>query len=337
MKAIVLSAVGGVEALELRDVPDPVAGPGEVVVLLERAALNHRDVWIRKGMYAGMKLPAILGSDGFGRVESVGPGVAPSLEGRSVVIGPGLDWGDDQRIPGPKFRVLGMPDDGTYARKIKTPASNVFDAPPNLSPGEAAALPLAGLTAYRALATRAQLKAGETLLITGIGGGVSAIALPIARAMGARVFVTSGSDEKLATASAMGAEGGVNYRSGDWTKAALSLIGNEGPDVILDSVGGETFSRALGVVRRGGRIVTYGATTGPADKYEITRLFWKQIDVLGTTMGSPKEFAELLKLVGDHDIRPAVDRTFPLAEAAEAHRRMEEAGQFGKILLDVTS
>lgn len=334
MKAVVLREVGPAESLTWEDVPDPRPGPGEVVVRLHAAALNHRDIWIRKGLYGGIRLPAILGSDGAGRVVGVGEGVDSSLIAREVVIDPGLDWGDDPASQGPKFRVLGMPDDGTYAELIRVPASSVHDRPAHLSPQEAAALPLAGLTAYRALATRARLEADETLLITGIGGGVAAIGLLIARAMGARVIVTSRDDAKIAEAQKLGAEAGVRSDDPDWPKAVARLTGGEGPHVVMDSVGGATFAKALAAVRRGGRIVTFGATTGPVEKLELTRLFWKQVDILGSTMGSPREFAAMLDLVRSSGLRPPVARVFPLSEAAAAQRFLEEGGQFGKVVLD---
>lgn len=334
MHAVVLRGVGPSKSLQLETVDDPQAGPGDVVVRLEAAALNHRDVWIRKGLYAGIKFPTILGSDGCGTVIQVGQEVSSEWIGRSVVINPGLEWGDNPRVPGPKFRILGMPDGGTYAELVRVPAENVCDRPAYLSANEAASIPLAALTAYRALVTRAQLKSGETVLITGIGGGVSAFGLQIAKALGARVVATSRSDRKLEEASKLGADGTLNVTSGDWSKEAIKLSGGEGPDVILDSVGGETFGRALSVIRRGGRIVTYGATTGPIDRFDITKLFWKQVDVLGTTMGTPLEFAAMIELFERKAIRPAVARVFPLAEAGEAQEFMEGAKQFGKIVLD---
>lgn len=337
MKAIILREIGTCEALRLEDVADPVAGRGEVVVKLKAAALNHRDVWIRKGQYAGIRLPTILGSDGCGTVLHVGDGISTALIGQSVVLNPGLDWGDNPRIPGPKFRVLGMPDDGTYAEMIRIPASSVAARPNHLSALEAASLPLAGLTAYRALVTRAGLKSGETVLITGIGGGVSAIALQLAKAIGSRVVVTSRSEEKLALAKTLGADEVLHVGTDDWSKQAIRLCGEDGPDVILDSVGGETFSRALGIVRRGGRIVTYGATTGPAERLEITRLFWKQVDILGSTMGNDEEFGAMLRLVDKHKIRPPVSKVYPLAEAANAQRFMEQSEQFGKIVLEIAT
>jgi zinc-binding alcohol dehydrogenase/oxidoreductase len=292
-------------------------------------------VWIRKGMYAGIKLPMVLGSDGAGQVSEVGEGVDRSLVGQAAVINPSLDWGSDERVQGPSFRILGLPDYGTYAQFVKVPAQNVFRRPAGLSVEEAAAIPLAGLTAYRALVTRAQVRAGETVLVTGIGGGVSSFALQIAKKLGARVLVTSGSDAKLARAQELGAEGGVNYHKDDWAKEIVKLAGGEGPEVVIDSVGGATFVKATELVRPGGRIVTFGATTGAADKVEIRRIFWKQISILGSTMGTAREFGEMLALFGPGGLRPAIDQVFPLAEAPSAHRRMEEAGQFGKIVLRI--
>lgn len=322
MQAIILRAIGGPENLRLESVPDPTPGPGEVVVRVRAAALNHRDVWIRKGQYAGIRLPVILGSDGAGELP----------DGRRVVINPGFEWGTDPRVQGPNFRILGLPDDGTYAELVKVPAEQVHDFPANWSWEEAAALPLAGLTAYRALASRAQVQPGETVLITGIGGGVSQCALQIARALGARVFVTSGSDDKIARAVSLGAAGGVNYKQPDWVRQLVSMSGG-GPDVVIDSVGGETLNQAIEAVKPGGRIVNYGATTGPTPKFEARRLFWKQVSLLGSTMGSPAEFAAMLDLYSKGGLRPSVDQAFPLSDAAAAHRRMEESGQFGKIVL----
>jgi zinc-binding alcohol dehydrogenase/oxidoreductase len=335
MKAIILRDLGEADNLRMEELPDPKPGPNEVVVRLEAAALNHRDVWIRRGLYAGIKLPIILGSDGTGQVAAVGEGVERHWMGQSVVINPSLDWGPDDRMQGPNFRILGLPDDGTYAQLVKVPAQNLHPRPAGLSVEEAAAIPLAGLTAYRALVTKAKVQAGETVLVTGIGGGVSTFALQIARSRGARVLATSGSDAKLARAKELGAEGGVNYKNPDWAKEVVKLAGGEGPDVVIDSAGGATFVKAIELVRPGGRIVTYGATTGAAEKIEVRRIFWKQIAVLGSTMGTPREFQEMLGLFGPGGLRPVIDQVFPLADAPAAHRRMEEAGQFGKIVLRI--
>jgi NADPH:quinone reductase-like Zn-dependent oxidoreductase len=336
MQAIVLRELGGPEKLKLETVPDPQPGPGEVVVRLKAAALNHRDVWIRRGQYAGIKTPIILGSDGAGTVSAVGPNADAKLFGTEVVINPGLDWGNDDRVQSPKFRILGLPDDGTYAELVRVPASNVYPKPAGWSWEEAAALPLAGLTAYRAVVSRAQVGSMDRVLVTGVGGGVSQFAVQIAKARGATVFVTSGSDDKLTRAKQkLGADGGVNYRTGDWGKEIVKLCGGEGPDVVIDSVGGETFGKAIEIARPGGRIVTYGATTGAVKEVEVRRIFWKQLSLLGTTMGTPTEFAAMLDLFGKGSMRPMVDAMFPLADAGAAQRRMEEAAQFGKIVLRI--
>lgn len=334
MKAIVLRELGSVDNLKLEEVPDPQPGPGEVVVRLHAAALNHRDVFIVQKLYPNIKLPAILGSDGAGVVSAVGEGVSAELLGQEVVVNPSLEWGDDERTQGPKYRILGMPEEGTFAEFIKVPAENVNPKPAHLSFAEAAALPLAGLTAYRAVVTRAQVKAGETVLVTGIGGGVATFALQIAKALGARVFVTSGSDEKLARAQSLGADGGVNYKTADWGKQLVALTGG-GPDVVIDSAGGDALETSARILKQAGRIVFYGATTGLAKNLDLYRLFFKQATLMGSTMGSPREFAALLDLYTKEQIHPVVDQVFPLAEAAAAHRHMEEAGQCGKIVLQI--
>ena len=337
MRAVVLREPGGPENLKLEEVPDPSPGVSEVVVGLKAAALNHRDVWIRSGTGAyagGFKHRVILGSDGAGEVLSVGSGGDRSLVGRAVVINPSLDWGDDHAAQGPDFRILGLPDDGTYAQAVRVSAGNVHPKPVALSFEEAAAIPLAALTAYRAVVSRARVQAGETVLVTGIGGGVSTFALQIAAHLGARVLVTSGSEAKLARAREMGAAGGANYRTQDWARE-IAAQSKGGPDVVIDSVGGETFAKCVEILKAGGRIASYGATTGPVKDFVLRNLFWKQATAVGTTMGSPREFAAMLKLY-DQGLRPVVDKVFPLADTAAAHRRMEEAGQFGKIVLAIS-
>jgi zinc-binding alcohol dehydrogenase/oxidoreductase len=333
MRAVVLHAVGDVEQLRMEQRPDPHPGPGEAVVRLRAAALNHRDVWIRKGQYAGIKLPIILGSDGAGQVVEVGSGVDRSWVGRDVVIDPSLNWGTDERAQGSSFHILGLPVDGTYAEMVLVPAANLHPKPAHLSWEEAAAVPLASVTAYRALVTRAQVQPGETVLITGIGGGVAATALVIAARLGAKVWVTSGHDAKLKAARTHGAEGGVDHRKDDWTKTLVAEIGYR-PDVVIDSAGGDTFNKALDVLKPGGRLVTYGSTLGAADRVEIRRIFWKQLNVLGCTMGPPSDFAAMLKLY-EGGLRPVIDKVFPLEQASDAHIRMEAGDQFGKIVLKI--
>jgi zinc-binding alcohol dehydrogenase/oxidoreductase len=333
MKAIVLRELGAAENLKLEDAPDPQPGAGEAVVKLKAAALNHRDVFIWQGLYPNVKLPAILGSDGAGVVAAVGAGVDQSLIGREVVIEPGLNWGPSEEIQGKNYRFLGMPEDGTYAEMIKIPAENLSPKPAYMTFEEAATLPLAGLTAYRAVATRAKVNAGDTVLVTGIGGGVSMFAAQIAKQLGARVYVTSGSGDKLARARELGADGGANYKNPDWGKMITEMTGG-GPTVVVDSAGGESLETAIKIIKPAGRIVFYGATTGLA-KIDLYRMFFKQLTLMGSTMGSPREFAAFLKLYGEANLRPVVDRVFPLAEAAAAHRRMNDAEQFGKIVLRI--
>ena len=335
MKAIVLREPGGPEKLLYEDAPDPVAGAGEVVVKLKAAALNHRDQWIRHGLYAGIKLPIILGSDGAGVVASVGAGVDAALVGKEVVINPSLDWGSDENAQSKAYRILGLPDDGTYAEYIKVPAANVIAKPAHVSFEEAAAIPLAALTAYRSVTTRAQVKAGETVLVTGIGGGVATFALQFAKALGAKVLVTSGSDEKIGKAKELGADGGVNYKSETWSKELIALNGGVGPDVVIDSAGGKTLEKAVEIVKPAGRIVFFGATTGLAHDLDLRRIFFKQLNLMGSTMGSDREFAAMLKLYTEHKLKPVVDQVFSLADTPAAHQHMEEGGQLGKIVLKI--
>ena len=333
MKAVVLRTLGEPDVLRIEDVPEPRPEPGEVVVRLRAAALNHRDLWIRKGRYAGITLPVILGSDGAGEVAQTGAGVDSKWRGRDVVIDPSFNWGNDERAQGPDFQILGLPRDGTYAELVKVPAEHLHERPPHLSFEEAAAVPLASVTAYRALVIRAQIKPGETIVVTGIGGGVATSALRIATHLGVQVYVTSGSDSKLEAARAQGAAGGVNHHDPEWPKALIALIGSR-PDVVVDGAGGETFNKALDLVTPGGRVVSYGATLGPAQNVEVRRIFWKQLNVIGSTMGTRRDFSAMLQLYAD-GMRPIVDRILPLDQAAEAHRRMEEGQQFGKIVLRI--
>ncbi len=332
MNAIVLRELGEADNLRLEVVPDPTPGPGQAVVRLRAAALNHRDAWIRRGQYAGIALPIILGSDGAGCVESVDAGADPQWVGRDVVINPSLDWGDDARAQGPRYRILGLPENGTYAERVVVPAANLFPKPATLSWEQAAAIPLAGLTAYRALVTRARIAPGETVVVTGVGGGVATFALLFARHLGARVFVTSGSDDKIARAVELGAAGGVNYHHEGWGKTLQALC-EGGPDVIIDSAGHDALPTLIDVARPGARIVTFGATTGSPTMVEVRRIFWKQLSLLGSTMGTPEEFGAMLALF-DGGLMPVIDQVFPLADTAQAHARMDQAGQFGKIVLD---
>ncbi|MCS6929726.1 MAG: zinc-binding dehydrogenase [Saprospiraceae bacterium] len=316
-------------ALELREIghalipterPVPTETADTAVVRLRAAALNHRDYWIQQGQYAHIRLPAVLGSDGAGE-----------WRGRPVVIYPGLDWGDDPTMPGRNFRVLGMPEDGTFAEYVLVPRANLFPKPEHLTWKQAAALPLAGLTAYRTLFTRCQLRAGERVLITGIGGGVALMACQLAIAAGAEVFVTSGSDEKIQRAIQMGASSGVNYRAADWPKQLRAMAG--GFDVVIDAAGGDAFSLLPPLCNTGARIGIYGGSLGKINSLSPQVIFWKQLAIYGSSMGSPQEFEHMLRFVQQHRIVPVVDAVFPLAEGNVALRRLAAGEQFGKIVL----
>lgn len=332
MKAAVFLATK--QPIVVRDEPDPTALSGHAVVRLKAAALNHRDLWIQLGLYAGIKLPVIPGSDGAGVVEAVGDVRDQQWIGREVILNPSLEWGSDPRAQGPHFRILGLPDAGTFAERISIAVVNLAPKPAHLSWEEAAALPLAGLTAWRALFTRAQLKAGEKVLVTGTGGGAALFAAQFAIAAGAQVWVTSSSPEKILRARALGAIGGANYREENWSADLLKVAG--GPfDVIIDSAGGEGFGKLIELTRPGGRIVFFGATAGNPPGIDLRKCFFRQINVLGTTMGSPVDFEGMTALVTARKIVPAVDRAFPLADAEKALRYMEGAAQFGKIVLTI--
>ncbi len=336
MKAMVLRELGGPDQLSYEDVPEPEPGPGETVVRLRAAALNRRDVFVTYGQYPGARpeaLPVILGSDGSGEVVARGEGAAGPDEGTEVVINPALYWGDDPRKPGKEYRILGLPDDGTFAQFVKVPAENVFPKPSHLSHEEAAALPLGALTAYRALVTRGEVEEGETVVVPGVGSGVATLVVQMAAALGARVFVTSGSDEKIEKAKEFGAEGGVNYDSEDWSRELKSMAG--GVDLSVDLAGGEAFNALVSLAKPGSRIVAVGATAGPTPKAMTIRIALKHLDVLGTAMGTNEEFGAMLDLFAEHGLQPTINETYALEETAKAMKYMEEGKGIGKIVLDI--
>jgi NADPH:quinone reductase-like Zn-dependent oxidoreductase len=322
MKAVRLHDLGGPEHLRVEDIETPQAQSGETLVRVRAAALNHRDVFITQGLYSNIQLPRTLGADGSGEAN-----------GKPVIIDPTIGWGEDDRVWRPDATILGMPRDGTFAEYVAVPSDNVHAKPEHLSHEEAAALPLAGVTAFRATFARGQMQEGETVLVTGIGGGVQTFVLLFAKACGARVVVTSSSDEKLERAKALGADYGINYKTDpDWHKTARKLVGTI--DLVIDSAGGDSFAKALTIVRWGGRAVTYGGTAGEA-KIRMYPVFWNQIDIRGTSMGSPKDFSAMLHFVKKHRIKPVIDRVYEMNDVAEAAKRMDEAAQFGKIVLKI--
>jgi NADPH:quinone reductase-like Zn-dependent oxidoreductase len=306
---------------------------GEVVVRVKAAALNHRDVWIKGGQYAGLKFPIIPGSDAAGVVHEVGPGVDPEWRDQKVVISPSFDWGHHERAQEPKFSILGLPRNGTLAEYISVPATQLAPKPAHLSWEEAAALPLAGLTAYRAVFSRAQLQAHEKVLITGIGAGTALFALQFAAAAGAVPFVTSSSPDKLERAHQLGARHGTLYTTHGWAKEFGDQYGDF--DVIVDSAAGPGFGDLVDLAAPGGRIVFFGATRGNPHELPMRKLFWKQISLLGTTMGSPADFKAMTELVTAKAIHPVVSEVFPFDRVSDAFSLMERGGQFGKIVVSI--
>jgi zinc-binding alcohol dehydrogenase/oxidoreductase len=324
MKALRIHEDGGPEVLRLDEVEDPVAGPGEVLIRLKAASLNHLDIWLRQGLPSVPK-PRILGADGAGVVEALGEGVDGFELGQRVVLNPGLRNGAE---------IVGEHHDGTHAELIAIPRENVHPIPEELSFEEAAAFPLVYETAYRMLVTRAGLREGEWVLVWGIGSGVGSAAFLIAKALGAKVVVTSSDDGKLERARELGADETVNHESGDVVSVVKEAT-EGGAHVVVEHVGEATWKTSLQVARTGGRIAVCGATSGPNPPANLHRIFWKQLSILGSTMGTAEDFAGVYELVASGRVKPLVDRVFPLEEAAEAHRYLESGKQFGKVVLTV--
>ena len=317
MKAIRIHEDGGPEVLRYEDAPDPEPGPGEVLVQLRAASLNRLDLWVRAGRPSVPK-PRILGADGAGMDES----------GRRVVINPGIEHGD-------RISVIGEHMDGTHAELVAVPESNVYPIPDELSFEEAAAFPLVFETVYRMLVTRAGLREGEWVLVWGVGSGIGTASLQLAKALGGRVIATSSSDAKLELAKVLGADAVVNHEAGDVVEAVKEATGGPGADVVVEHVGEATWERSLQAVRPHGRIAVCGATTGPNPKAALHRIWWKQLTILGSTMGTKEDFEGAFELVKRGKAKPIVDSVFPLAEARAAHERMEAGEQFGKIVLRI--
>ena len=318
--------------LEIREIKKPKPVKDQVLVRLHAAALNHRDVWTQKEQDAPDN-GIILGSDGSGVIEDVGEDADPLLVGMEVVINPSLNWGSNPIVQGDSFKILGYPDNGTFSDYLVISKKQVFERPEHLSHLESAAVPLAGLTAYRALFSKAKLRAKEKVLITGIGGGAALWAFQFALAYQARVYITSGSDDKIDKAKGMGALGGFNYKDPEWTTKAAKEVG--GFDIVIDSAGGEQFSKLPDLMMPGGRIAVFGRTAGNIPDLSTRTLYWKQISIHGTTMGTRDEFLSMLDFVESRKLKPIIDKVYPLDQAEEAMRRMEKGDQFGKIVLKI--
>jgi zinc-binding alcohol dehydrogenase/oxidoreductase len=325
MKAVRIHEDGGPGVLRYEDVEDPLAGPGEVLIRLKAASLNHLDLWIRQGLPSVPK-PRILGADGAGVVEALGNGVTGFEQGQRVVINPGLEDG---------AHIVGEHTNGTHAELIAVDANYVHALPDSLSFEEAAAFPLVFETAYRMLVTRAKLAEGEWVLVWGIGSGVATASFQIAKALGARTIVTSSSDEKLARARELGADAVVNHASGDVAGEVKSATGGHGADVVVEHVGEATWKTSLAVAAKDARITICGATSGPNPPAQLHRIWWKQLTILGSTMGTRADFEGVYELVKSGRAKPIVDRVFPLAEAAAAHEHLEAGRQLGKVVFSI--
>ena len=316
MKALVFKEAH--QPISYGEIDRPVPSRQRLLVEMAAASMNHRDVWMTKGLYPGLQADVIPGSCGAGMVGD-----------RAVIINPNVNWGDNPAYPDQStYTILGMPQNGTFAEYLAIDADRLHDKPAHLSMAEAAALPLAGLTAYRALFSKARLTARDKVLINGIGGGVALQACQFALAVGATVFVTSSADEKIARAVAMGAQGGTNYKQERWSKAFLQAYG--GVDVVIDSAGGEGFGELLKTCNPLARVVSYGGTRGTS-KLSPQILFFRELEIHGSTMGNDQEFADMVALVERHKIRPVVDSVYSLRDHADAYARMEKGQQFGKI------
>jgi len=332
VKAIILENKN-FDGLVLQGTVKPVPGNGEALVQVRASALNRRDIWIVQGLYPKIKVPVILGSDGAGIVSKVGEGVDTNWLHKEVIINPCFNWGDNPRIPQKDYSILGLPANGTQAEFVVVPVSNLYEKPGHLNFEEAAAIPLAGLTGYRALFIRGELQQDETVMVTGIGGGVASIMLEMAVAIGARVIVTSGDDAKIAKATRQGAHGGANYKNENWEEKISRLYGENGIDLIVDGTGGDGFNQLISLIKPAGRIVVYGASAGKPTQLHIHRIFWKQISIKGTTVGRDQDFKEMLQFIKNYKIKPPIYSVYSFDEFKEAYLEMIESKQYGKIVI----
>ncbi len=320
MKALALQENSDYPTLSV--FPEPEEEVGMSIVEVKAAALNHRDIWICKRMYPGLNFPIILGSDACG-----------SFEGSEVVIQPGWRWGTEEKAQSKDYHILGSPTHGTFAQFLKVGSNQIYPKPSHLSYSEGGALPLAGLTAYRVLFKRCHAKTGEKILITGIGGGVALLCCQFALAQGLEVFVTSGKDWKIDKAIDMGVKAGVNYKNDNWLKE-LELVSG-GVDIIIDSAAGEDFSKLLKICNQGARIGLYGGGQGNIQKLSPQLIFWRQLSILGSTMGSDRDFSEMLDFVNFYKVVPIIDSIYSLKDSKHAFKRLENEEQFGKVVLDM--
>ena len=344
MRALCFEHHGGTENLAVVGRRTPQPGPGEVLVDLRAAALNHLDLFVLQGLPGiPIALPHVGGADGAGVVAATGEGVGGWQTGDEVIFNPGLSCGGcefcrrGEECLCPRFGIVGEHTDGTLTEAIVVPAANLARRPQHLSWAESAAMPLTFLTAWRMLVTRGRLASGETVLIHGIGGGVALAALTIAKALGASAIVTSSSTEKLGRARTLGADAGIDFTASDVTAEVKALTAKRGVDLVVETVGEATWMASLRAARRGGRIVTCGATSGPNPREEIRLIFWNQLSILGSTMGSQEEWRRMVAFVEERQVRPVIDSILPLERGREAYERLRAGKQFGKLVLDVVA
>lgn len=329
MKALILSKP---QTIEIQQIEKPACRPGEALIRIKAAALNHRDQWCREGKYPNIEYGTILGSDGAGIVEAIGTDSDSGWLEQEVLINPNLSWGPDPEVQAPEYSILGMPKNGTFSEYVVVDVDRLHKKPSYLNFINAAAFPLGGLTAYRAAFRHGKINSGSKVLVTGIGGGVAQFALLFAKAADAQVYVTSSSSEKIERAIKKGAEGGFNYEEKAWVKDALKKSG--GFDVIIDSAGGQQFNELIKLSKPGGKIVFYGATTGLPETLNLHRVFWAQITIQGSTMGNDQEFAEMLKFISEHSIEPIIDSIRPFDKIISAFDDMQQGKQAGKLVVE---
>ena len=342
MKALAFTEFGGPEKLQLQEVPEPKVGAQDVLVRVRACALNHLDLWVRQGIPAlKTPLPFWTGSDVAGDVVEVGSDVEGVKPGDRVAVNPNISCrrcefcvaGEDNLCP--RYGLVGEHVPGGFAEYVAVRGDRVLTLPAEIGYEEAASFVLTNMTAWRMVVTQARVKPGEDVLVIGVGGGVSSTAVQIAKLCGARVIVTSSSDEKLEKARALGSDIGINYAKEDWARAVRTVTGGRGVDVVVENVGAATWKQSIRSLRRGGRLVTCGATTGPIGETDIRVRFWNQLHLIGSTMSTTREFLDVMRLFFAGRLRPIVDEVVPLAEGAAAQQRLAEGRQFGKIVLRV--
>jgi NADPH:quinone reductase-like Zn-dependent oxidoreductase len=339
MRAAIFHENGGPEVVRIEEIPRPAPGPGEVLVRVRAAALNHLDLWVRRGIPIETTMPHVGGSDVAGTVEELGEGVGRVAVGERVVVNPSLscghcEWCAAGEVPlCPEYRILGEHTDGGFTEYVAVPAANVYRLPDHVSFEAAAALPISYMTAWRAVVGRGRVKPGEDVLVLGASGGTASAAVQIAKLAGARVFAVTSGAENVARVRDLGADVVYDRDQVDFSRQVFGDTGKRGVDVVVENVGEATWKGSVRALARGGRLVCYGATTGPRGDIDLRVLFWKQVEIIGTTMASRPEFEAMLRAVFRGDLVPVIDSVMPLDRAREAHERLEAGGQFGKIIL----